>query len=116
MSTRSPITTHILDTSIGRPAAGVEVHLHRVHEGGTTVEIGRGVTNDDGRITDLLAPGSLAAGTYQISFEVERYFARDGRASFYPRVDITFVVRASSEHYHVPLLLNPYGYSTYRGS
>ncbi len=112
MSARSPITTHILDTSVGRPAAGVEVRLCDASGG----EIGRGVTNEDGRVTDLLAPGTLAAGTYRITFETGAYFASQGKRGFYPRVEITFEVSAPSEHYHVPLLLNPYGYSTYRGS
>lgn len=111
---RSPITTHILDTSIGRPAAGVEVRLFSVDRGNE--ELARGVTNDDGRIADLLPPGSLQAGTYRLHFAIEPYFTAQNRTSFYPHVDITFVVRTTDEHYHVPLLLNPFGYSTYRGS
>lgn len=107
---KSPITTHILDTSIGKPAAGVEVTLERAGQ-----TIGRGVTNDDGRITDLLA-SALEAGDYRITFATGAYFARQGRACFYPRVEIHFSVAAPNEHYHVPLLLNPFGYSTYRGS
>lgn len=108
---KSPITTHVLDTSIGRPAAGVEVRLYR--EAGD--EVGRGTTNADGRVTDLMS-GPLEAGIYRLELETGAYFARDGRACFYPRVAITFEVSAAREHYHVPLLLNPYGYSTYRGS
>jgi 5-hydroxyisourate hydrolase len=110
---RSPITTHVLDTSLGRPAAGIEVRLARAEDG---AEVGRGVTDADGRAGDLMAPGSLAAGTYRIRFETGAYFAAQERASFYPWVEITFEVRAPGEHYHVPLLLNPFGYSTYRGS
>lgn len=110
-SHKSPITTHVLDTSIGRPAAGVEVRLYA--DGGG--EIGRGVTNADGRVTDLVS-GAVTAGVYRIEFETGAYFARTERACFYPRVSITFEVASASEHYHVPLLLNPYGYSTYRGS
>jgi 5-hydroxyisourate hydrolase len=113
MSAKSPITTHILDTSLGRPAAGVDVTLFRE---GTSEEIGRGLTDEDGRVTDLLPPGSLTEGTYRIAFETGAYFAQQERACFYPRVEITFRVAAAGEHYHVPLLLNPYGYSTYRGS
>jgi 5-hydroxyisourate hydrolase len=112
---RSPITTHVLDTSIGKPAAGVEVKLYALDREGS-VEVGRGTTNDDGRVTDLLAPGSLQAGNYRISFDTGAYFAKTGRAGFYPRVDIQFTVAEPSEHFHVPLLLNPFGYSTYRGS
>lgn len=107
---KSPITTHVLDTSIGRPAAGVEVRLYRGDD-----EIGRGVTNDDGRITDLVS-GPIEAGTYRIEFMTGEYFARDRRSCFYPTVAITFEIAAPGEHYHVPLLVNPYGYSTYRGS
>lgn len=109
---KSPITTHVLDTSIGRPAAGVAVRLMR----GGGEEIGRGVTDEDGRIFDLMEPGTLAAGVYRIRFETAPYFAAQARESFYPSVEITFSVREPSEHYHVPLLLNPFGYSTYRGS
>lgn len=114
-ATRSPITTHVLDVSLGRPAAGVPVTLARASSLGFT-EIGRGTTNEDGRVTDLLAPGTLVAGTYRISFDLLPYFAKDGRGSFYPHVDIVFTVAAPGEHYHVPLLLSPFGYSTYRGS
>lgn len=112
---RSPITTHILDTSLGRPAAGVAVTLAR-REGERWIQVGAGTTNDDGRITDLLAPGSLDAGVFQIVFEVAAYFEQGERACFYPRVSIEFEITAPDEHYHVPLLLNPFGYSTYRGS
>jgi len=112
---KSPITTHVLDTSIGRPAKGVEVHLYFL-DGEQSVEIARGATNDDGRITDLIEPGTLRRGDYRISFAVAPYFAQQSRAAFYPRVDIQFTVAEPSEHYHVPLLLNPFGYSTYRGS
>lgn len=115
MSARSPITTHVLDVSIGRPAAGIEVRLARA-EGGSFQELARGETDADGRATQLLAPGSLTAGTYRITFALERYFAASARTSFYPHVDIVFVVAATDEHYHVPLLLSPFGYSTYRGS
>lgn len=111
MTTKSPITTHILDTSLGRPAAGVEVELFR-GDG----RIGRGRTDDDGRIADLMAPGTLEPGVYRLVFATGAYFASQEREGFYPQVEIAFTVRAATEHYHVPLLLNPYGYSTYRGS
>ncbi|MCC6876340.1 MAG: hydroxyisourate hydrolase [Sandaracinaceae bacterium] len=112
--TRSPITTHVLDTSIGRPARGVAVTLERVD--GAARVIAQGKTNDDGRVADLLAPGSLEAGTYRITFATGPYFAERKVDCFYPEVSIVFTIDAPSEHYHVPLLLNPYGYSTYRGS
>lgn len=107
----SGITTHILDTSRGRPASGVSVRLER--EG---VQVGEGSTDADGRVRDLLPPGPLAPGVYQIHFDTGSYFAQQGVKGFYPGVSIQFIVEAGEAHYHVPLLLNPFGYSTYRGS
>lgn len=119
MSQRSPITTHILDTAQGRPARGVPVTLER-RVGASFEEVGAGRTDEDGRVTDLLRPGSLAAGEYRISFDTDAYYrsgAPAGRESaFYPRVTIDFRVGSTDEHYHVPLLLSPFGFSTYRGS
>ncbi|MFE8599467.1 hydroxyisourate hydrolase [Archangium violaceum] len=108
------ISTHILDTSRGRPAEGVTVKLS-VWQDGNWAELARGVTNPDGRVKPLLETIS-AAGVYRLSFEVAPYFARLGIDSFYPAVSVEFRVNVPSEHYHVPLLLNPFGYSTYRGS
>ncbi|HEX8068608.1 MAG TPA: hydroxyisourate hydrolase [Pyrinomonadaceae bacterium] len=112
----SSITTHILDTAAGRPAAGVGVTLELQADHGWR-EVGRGVTDEDGRLRSLL-PGdfAFAPGVYRLTFDVGAYFAGQARASFYPSVSISFVVRDAAEHYHVPLLLSPYGYSTYRGS
>jgi len=112
----SPITTHVLDTSLGKPAAGVAVGLSRLEPDGTERELARGTTDADGRVRDLLAPGSLQRGSYRLTFHTAAYFASDGRASFYPRIEVVFEVRTDTEHHHVPLLLSPYGYSTYRGS
>ena len=107
----STISTHVLDTSTGRPAAGVTITLERV-SGDQYDKIGGGVTNNDGRVTDLLSSGTLTAGTYRMSFlNLESY--NDG---FYPEVRVMFKVTEANSHYHVPLLLSPYGYSTYRGS
>lgn len=114
-NTKSPITTHILDVSLGRPAAGVSVQLSRL-DGATWSKLADGKTDADGRVAHLLAPGSLTTGTYQLTFMIADYFAASQRASFYPHVDIVFEVKNASEHYHVPLLLSPFGYSTYRGS
>lgn len=77
--------------------------------------VGQGSTDDDGRIRELVA-GALEAGTYRLTFHTDAYFQAQGRESFYPEVVVTFRVRAPGEHYHVPLLLSPFGYSTYRGS
>jgi 5-hydroxyisourate hydrolase len=114
----STVSTHVLDTAAGRPAAGVGVTLERLDAAGLApVSLGRGVTDADGRLRDLLAAGApLAAGTYRLRFDVGAYFARAGRDTFYPEVIVCFHVGAREEHYHVPLLLSPFGYSTYRGS
>ena len=110
----SPITTHILDVASGRPAAGVAVVLER-SEGKSWAPVGRGQTNDDGRCTDLMSD-ALTVGQYRIGFDTGGYFTRRGEHTFYPEVKIVFEVAAADEHYHVPLLLSPFGYSTYRGS
>jgi len=108
----STISTHVLDTSVGKPAAGVRVTLSR--EGRV---IGSSVTDKDGRVKDLLGVGSqIATGSHSLAFEVGDYFAAQGREGFYTRIVIDFEVSSDSEHYHVPLLLSPFGYSTYRGS
>jgi 5-hydroxyisourate hydrolase len=115
----SPITTHILDTSIGRPATGVTVSLERKSSTGETEgweSIGEGVTDSDGRVADLMSSEKLVEGTYRIHFAIGAYFKEEGREAFYPEASIVFEVKNAQEHYHVPLLLNPYGFSTYRGS
>ena len=112
----SQITTHILDTSLGRPAYNVSVTLEERGPEGEWLEIGRGVTDTDGRNKSLLEGQSLRLGLYRISFETGPYFERQAVAAFYPSVSIVFDVADTTEHYHVPLLLNPYGFSTYRGS
>jgi 5-hydroxyisourate hydrolase len=112
----SAITTHVLDTSKGRPAAGVRVTLEVKTDGGWT-RLGAGATDADGRLRTLLAAGSpIAAGTYRLTFETAAYFAAQGVTAFYPEVQVQFAVQEGGGHFHVPLLLSPYGYSTYRGS
>lgn len=112
----SAITTHILDTARGRPASGVPVVLE-VEAAGSWREIGRGETDADGRLKDLLpADFKLAAGSYRLTFDTSRYFNAQKTESFYQTVTVTFIVTDAAQHYHVPLLLSPYGYSTYRGS
>ncbi|HWL87038.1 MAG TPA: hydroxyisourate hydrolase [Polyangiaceae bacterium] len=114
MSTAS-ITTHVLDTARGCPAAGVPVLLeHREAQGGWT-ECGRGTTDADGRLRDLLG-GPLVAGEFRLTFDTASYFQACAVAGFFPEVRIAFIVRDANAHHHVPLLLSPYGYSTYRGS
>jgi 5-hydroxyisourate hydrolase len=112
----SAITTHILDVSTGVPARGVAVKLERQTAEDWEV-IGQGQSDHDGRLRDLLAPGTaLQTGDYRLTFETEAYFNEKQIQSFYPQVTVTFIVRDAARHYHVPLLLSPFGYSTYRGS
>lgn len=111
------ITTHVLDTAIGRPAQGVPVELERAAPGGTTWQlVGRGVTDADGRQRELTKPGPVEPGTYRIRFQTGVYLDATGRTGFFPVVEIQFAITDGAQHYHVPLLLSPYGYSTYRGS
>ena len=100
------ITTHILDTSKGRPAAGVAVTLE-IERGGSWERVGHGSTDADGRLRTLTEGKKLERATYRLTFET---------GGFFPHVAIAFRVESPDEHYHVPLLLNPYGYTTYRGS
>lgn len=111
------ITTHVLDTSLGRPAQGVEVLLERQSADGSWAAAGWGSTDADGRIRALIASAStLQAGTYRLTFHTAAYFAGRSVTTFYPRVVVEFHVSDAGAHYHVPLLVSPYGYSTYRGS
>lgn len=113
----STISTHVLDTAYGKPAPGVRVTLERLTQHGDGDVIGAGTTDDDGRARSLLAAGKvLAEGVYRLRFDTDAYLGRDGRQSFFPDVSITFRVGAEPQHYHVPLLLSPFGYTTYRGS
>ena len=109
------ISTHVLDTSKGRPAQGVRVILEHMQKGGKFVAAGEGITDDNGRIPQLLSGGvGLQAGVYRLTFYVGDYFKDQDH--FSPEVTVQFLVRDPSTHYHVPLLLSPYGYTTYRGT
>ena len=116
----SHVTTHVLDTSAGRPAEGVPVVLERADPNGAGWEVvGRGVTDADGRQRELAPNGRrLAGGRYRLRFDTAAYFTRSGRRAFFPEVTVVFAIDEAQEraHEHVPLLLSPYGYSTYRGS
>jgi 5-hydroxyisourate hydrolase len=112
----STISTHVLDTARGRPAAGIPVTLE-VEGPGAWQLVGKGTTNADGRLSDLIsAEASIDAGVYRLIFDTARYFADQQMESFYPLVTVVFKVSDAAQHYHVPLLLSPFGYSTYRGS
>ena len=110
------VSTHVLDTSIGRPASGMAVRLERL-DGDAWIELSRTATNDEGRVAALLPGGApVSTGTFRLTFDAAAYFAARAQDTFYPSIAIEFVVRDLAQHYHVPLLLSPFGYSTYRGS
>jgi len=109
------ITTHVLATAIGRPGKNIAVELERDDQGVWHL-IGGGVTDDDGRLRTLTPPGPVQPARYRIRFQTGLYFEAQGTAGFFPVVEIQFTVVDGNAHYHVPLLLSPYGFSTYRGS
>jgi 5-hydroxyisourate hydrolase len=112
----SSITTHILDISIGRPAQGVAVVLE-VQQESEWKHIGTNITDNDGRIRSFLTDDTLfEEGIYRLTFDTESYFAANSVEAFYPHVSITFTISDGTQHFHVPLLVSPFGYSTYRGS
>ena len=112
----NPLTTHVLDTAAGTPARGLPIGLEKQIDG-VFVKLGSGQTNDDGRLdAPLLRPDDWGVGCYRIRFDTGTYFDRSNTHGFYPYVEVVFEVRHPEEHHHVPLLLSPHGYSTYRGS
>lgn len=112
----SVITTHVLDTARGRPAEGVRVVLE-AQIGGSWNTIGSGRTDTDGRVREGLAPrGAVSGGTYRLRFDTGAYFGALGLEAFFPEVSIVFTINDPTKPHHVPLLLSPFGYSTYRGS
>lgn len=108
------LTTHVLDATSGTPAAHVAVSLDRHVDGGGTAAVAHGLTGIDGRLA--LGPETLEPGMYALTFGTGAWFADRGIRTFYPLVTVSFTVDADSGHLHVPLLLSPFGYSTYRGS
>ena len=112
----SQITTHILDIARGAPAPGVSIRLSRLDDDNWQL-VSAGKTNDDGRIPTLCREGQvLPAGTYQLRFDTAAYFDKVGDPVFYPWADVVFNIGDDGQHYHIPLLLSPFGHSTYRGS
>jgi hydroxyisourate hydrolase len=103
------LSTHVLDTGVGEPAAGIGVRLDRAHDGGW-VAVAAGHTDEDGRLRDFVPADQWATGTYRLIFDTA------ARSAFFPEVTVLFFVAEPGRHHHVPLLLSPYGYSTYRGS
>jgi 5-hydroxyisourate hydrolase len=111
----SAITTHVLDTSRGCPAAGIQVELH-LKSGGSWKSVGKGSTDANGRCNNLMGEGPAEAGTYRLVFHADAYYQALHTETFYSEIPIIFEVREPAAHYHVPLLISPFGYSTYRGS
>jgi 5-hydroxyisourate hydrolase len=109
------LSTHILDTAIGRPAANVSLILSKL-SGEVWEKIGRGATDADGRCKTLLGDSPLDAATYKIKFATSEYFSAQSLTGLYPYVEIVFTVTDPEQHYHIPLLLTANGYTTYRGS
>ncbi|TDU83647.1 5-hydroxyisourate hydrolase [Kribbella voronezhensis] len=107
----STVTTHVLDTAQGRPAEGVPVQLQRTTDSSV---IGKSTTDADGRVSDF-GSGQVEPGVYQLRFDVAAYARASGQEFFFPEVTVTFTI-TDERHYHVPLLLSPFAYSTYRGS
>ena len=116
--TKCPITSHVLDTTLGKPAKDLFISLeHLVPENNQWVLLGSGHTNEDGRLGTLLSlDHDLLPGTYRVTFDTAAYLEKTKQKIFYPEVSIVFVIENPTEHFHIPLLLNPFGYSTYRGS
>ena len=110
----STVTTDVLDTSLGQPATGVPVRLEYLI-GGESSPVAQARTDADGRVREL-GPDGLRPGTYRVVFDTAVYFARSGRRTFYPEVAVSFLIDHAGGHYHVPLVLSPFAYSTYRGS
>ncbi len=111
----SHITTHVLDTSLGKPAAAVAVTLS-IEDGDSWRELARALTDADGRVREFGPEPPRVAGRYQLSFDTAAYFRASSRSVFFERVTLEFQVTDASQHYHVPLLLTPFGYTTYRGT
>lgn len=113
----SAITTHVLDTARGRPAAAISVVLERRGGAGEWIAVGRGETDRDGRLRSLYPDGTpLAPAVYRLTFQTRSYFDSLGVAAFYPEVVVVFETAAGETHYHVPLLIGPFGFTTYRGT
>src|SRR4051794_26763243 len=103
------LSTHVLDTSLGRPAAGIRVTLERV-SAAEQPTVGGGTTDSGGRLTEIVAPNVLSPATYRLRFDVAQYFARTGQTTLFPEIAVIFTVGSGDEHYHIPVLLSPFGY------
>ncbi|XP_057367662.1 5-hydroxyisourate hydrolase-like [Daphnia carinata] len=115
-SNYSPLTTHVLNTATGKPANGMQIMLHRMKSDSSWEILRQGKTNEDGRLPGLLSKDEFSAGMYKMFFDTSSYFKEMHIDTFYPYVEVIFNILNTNEHYHVPLLVSPFGYSTYRGS
>jgi 5-hydroxyisourate hydrolase len=112
----NPLSVHVLNIQNGLPSPDVSVTLER-HEDGQWVELSEAVTNEQGRISALYPEGEdVVDGTYRVVFKTGDWFTEQDKTSFFPEIPVVFTMDGALEHYHVPLLLSPYGYSTYRGN
>ncbi|XP_066954478.1 5-hydroxyisourate hydrolase [Macrobrachium rosenbergii] len=111
----NPITCHVLDTATGKPASSMKLSLHKQTDAGWEELVSK-VTNGDGRAGQFLSQEAFTKGIYKMHFDTADYFKQQNTKGFYPYVEIVFEIEQPAEHYHIPLLLSPYGYSTYRGS
>jgi 5-hydroxyisourate hydrolase len=111
---RSHVTSHVLDAALGRPASGIPLRLERLVSSAWDL-LGEQATDEDGRATQL-GPVRVESGIYRLVFDTAEYFAAQGHRGFYPQVVVVFEVVDAEQHYHVPVLLSPFAYSTYRGS
>ncbi|CAB4056509.1 uraH [Lepeophtheirus salmonis] len=111
----NPLSSHVLDTSKGCPAEGIKIKLFKQKDHDWKL-IGEKITNQDGRVSGFLGWEDFNAGLYKLHFEVSEYFDKTKTEAFFPYVEIVFKIKDPESHYHVPILLNPYGYTTYRGS
>ncbi|CAO1406183.1 unnamed protein product [Diamesa serratosioi] len=116
MDQKLSLSSHILDTSRGKPAENVEVKLFKLVDNNWIKSSSSGATDKDGRLKEFVKVEQTIIGTYKLRFDVEEYFQRLGVESLYQFIEIVFKISSDSDHYHIPLLLNPFGYSTYRGS
>ncbi len=112
----SRITSHVLDTALGHPARHLAVRIDRLDAGGAWTTLGQAFTDDDGRVRHFHGAADLPGGTYRVTFDTAAYFEPARRPVFFPQVDVVFRVDDVEDHVHIPLLLSPFGYSTYRGT
>ncbi|KAG5682490.1 hypothetical protein PVAND_011841 [Polypedilum vanderplanki] len=116
MSNKLPLSTHVLDTTVGQPGKNMKIKLFKSKDNYWASSSTSFVTDENGRFGEFLKIDDEVCGTYKLKFEVEEYFKSQEKECLYPFVEIVFKISSSNEHYHIPLIITPYSYSTYRGS